>query len=363
MTPPLADQTLRFQLDSYAELATHTAAPDVWRDWDVLADTTAAAPFLRPGWFRAWHRAYGQGELQLLTVRRGNDLAGVLPLELRGRATLSTTNTHSPLFGPLATDPDAEWVLASQLVDQSGGRIELAYVDPTTSWFSALETALALRGRRPFVDTVLRSPYVVLGDSDHAYPARLSRRFAKELRRCRRRLEEQGGVSVTLQTSVRGLDRALDEFVALESSGWKASAGTAIASRDASRRFYAEIAEWAAQRGWLRLAFLRLDGKPIAAELDLESAGRMYALKSGFDPEYRGFGPGQLLTRDCIELACAAGLSSYEFLGTDEPYKMSWTDDTRERVRVQAFPAGPRGRLQALSRRRIRPALRRLRRR
>jgi CelD/BcsL family acetyltransferase involved in cellulose biosynthesis len=362
MAPPTANP-FRFERGGYPDLATSAGAPDLWREWDVLADWLEVEPFLRPGWFRAWHQAYGSGEFRVLTVSRNGTLAGVLPVELRGRASLSPTNTHTPLYAPVATDPDVERSLAAQLVAESRGRVELAYVDPTSSWYRALAAELDAAGMTAQVEPLLRSPYVTLGQREGDYPAGVSRRFMKDLRRCRRRLEERGAVELTVHEHAAGLDLALAEFVALEASGWKADLGTAVASREASLRFYADLAGWAAQRGWLRLAFLRLDGDPIAAELDLEYAGRLYALKCGFDTEFRSFGPGQLLTHLCIEYAAEAGLASYEFLGTDEPYKMHWTSTTRERARVQAFPSGLGGRLQSVSRRHLRPLGRRLRRR
>ena len=36
--------------------------------------------------------------------------------------------------------------------------------------------------------------------------------------------------------------------------------------------FYRRVAAWAAERDWLRLAFLRLDGRPLAFDLALETA-------------------------------------------------------------------------------------------
>ena len=349
-------EPLRFQPGPHPALAANDASErDLWREWDVLADRMAAPPFLRPAWFVAWQRAYGDGDLRVLSVREGDRLAGVLPIEVRGRATLSPTNTHTPLFGPIAESPEVERALATELLHQCGGRIELCYLDPGTTF------ADSLRGsdRVVRVDTVLRSPHLSLAEDAPKPP----RKLLKELRRQRRRLEEQGLVDVTVHETVRGIESAIEEFVHVEASGWKAEQGTAIASRDASARFYEEIARWAAQLGWLRLYFLRLEGRPIAAEFDIECAGALYALKSGFDPEFRAFGPGQLLTGECIAAATEAGLSTYEFLGTDEPYKLMWTSATRERVRMQAFPPTVAGRAQALSRTRVRPLARRLLRR
>ncbi|MEA2368664.1 MAG: hypothetical protein QOH38_1382 [Thermoleophilaceae bacterium] len=357
---------LRFQQTTDDVRATLARGPiDLDSDWDTLADRVGAPPFLRPGWFAAWHRAYGDGRLQVLRVRDGDRLLGVLPIEFRDGATLSPTNTHTPLFGPVADGPEAERALATRLLTESRGRIEFAYVDPATSFPETLAATLrsAKRSERRSVLTegVTHPPYVATASGWDAYLAERPRKFVKELRRLRRRLEEHGTLELAVHSSIHGLEDALAEFVALESSGWKASEGTAIGSRGASRRFYSEIAHWAARRGWLRLIFLRLDGRPVAAEFDLECAGALYSLKAGFDTEYRAFGPGQLLTHDCLKIAFDGGLSSYEFLGTDEPYKMTWTDTTRERVRVRSFRRTVSGDLAALARHHARPLVRKVR--
>jgi hypothetical protein len=44
-----------------------------------------------------------------------------------------------------------------------------------------------------------------------------------------------------------------------------------------------------------------------------------------------------------LSYAFARGLESYEFLGGEEPYKLVWARDLRDRVGVQAFKPGPRG--------------------
>jgi CelD/BcsL family acetyltransferase involved in cellulose biosynthesis len=365
MPRSLPDQ-LRFQPVPAPGGATATSGGDLWREWDVLADRLGAPPFLRPGWFRAWHGAYGEGELRIFSVRRGDELTGVIPVEIKGSATLSPTNTHTPLYGPLADGPEVELALVTDLLKSASGRIELAYADPAARWFSALRDALPGTSRSDrrsaLVETITRPPYVSTAGGWDAYRAQRPRKLLKELGRLRRRLAEHGPVEFAVHSSVDGVDSALDEFVALESSGWKAREGTAIASRDASRRFYADLARWLAERGWLRLAFLRVDGRAIAAELDIACGGALYSLKSGFDPEYRAFGPGQLLTHDCVKLAFDDGLASYEFLGTDEAYKMTWTDSTRERARVRSFPRNVTGDLSALARHYARPMVRRLRR-
>src|SRR3954465_10411119 len=86
---PSAPDPLRFQEAPSRALATTGDSPvDLWRDWDILADSVAAPPFLRPDWIAAWHRAYGNGELRLLSVQDGRDLTGIVPIEVRSGAML-----------------------------------------------------------------------------------------------------------------------------------------------------------------------------------------------------------------------------------------------------------------------------------
>ena len=88
----------------------------------------------------------------------------------------------------------------------------------------------------------------------------------------------------------------------------------------------------------------------------------MYAVKGGFDPEFRSYGPGMLLTLRTLEQACAEGLRTYELLGADDAYKLRWTDEVRERFRLEVFPRSPAGVAGFLAQRYARPAARRARR-
>ena len=170
-----------------------------------------------------------------------------------------------------------------------------------------------------------------------SFEAQIPGRRRSKMRRFRRRLEEQGSLSVELEHGDRGLEALLDEGFAIEGSGWKGERGTAIISSPETERFYREVAAWASERGWLRLWFLRLDGRAIAFGFCLEQGGAHYELKVGFDPAHASFGPGVILTQARLEHSFSAGLGSYEFLGQPERHKLDWTETCRELARLQLF--------------------------
>jgi CelD/BcsL family acetyltransferase involved in cellulose biosynthesis len=354
--------SMRFEYVASSTTATTAASRRTPHgEWDALADRVGAPPFLRPGWIEAWCRAYAETPPIVLEVRRRGEVTALLPVMRRRRANRGPTNSHTPVFGPLAEDEAAAAELAARAVAELGGRLVVEPVDPADPITAAFADGLRRGGRLTLVEALPNAPYVPVEGSFDDYLKALAKNHRKQVARRRRRLEETGHVSVEVQTSVRGLASALDDFMRLESSGWKRGPGTAVASRQANRDFYSEIASWAAERGWLRLSFLAVSGRPIATELALEAGGVLYALKGGFDPAYGGFGPGQLLTQESLARAFAARLDSYEFLGREESYKLVWTDATRERARLRAFPPTLGGRIGRKAYQRGRPVVSRLR--
>ena len=330
-------------------------------EWDDLAEATGAPPFLRPGWIEAWQRAFGSGELRVLTASRAGRLAGVLPVQAHRGVVASPTDWQTPLFGPVAADPDAAAELARKLLDTARRRADVWFLSPDRPGLRECETAADDAGFSKIVRTIARAPYVPVEGSFEEYMQSLDRKFRKEIGRLWRRLEDRGDVQVSYHDGSDELDGLLAEGFRLEGSGWKEEAGTAIRSDPAVERFYREVAAWAAERGWLRLAFLRLDGRGIAFDMCLEHGGAFYVVKGGFDVSERKHGPGTLLTHHGIERAFERGLASYELLGQDDDYKRSWTGLTRERVRFQAFPRSPAGMAERLAWSYGRPLVKRLR--
>lgn len=148
----------------------------------------------------------------------------------------------------------------------------------------------------------------------------------------------------------------------MEAAGLEGRRGKSILARPETTRFYSEVAEWAAERGWLRLGFVRLDGKPIAFAYGLEHGGVYWDLKVGFDPAHARFGPGVLLLEERIRHAFMSALERFEFLGAAERHKLDWTGAVHTKQRIQAFAPTLGGAVDRIAWQRGRPILKRLRR-
>ena len=306
-------------------------------EWERLAQHTKASPFLWPGWIGAWWRAFGSGRLQVLTAYEDGRLTGVLPLRRFRGALSSTTNSNTPLFGFLAANETAVKQLLHALFSQKPRRVDLSYMSPTG--VSPARAAADAARYRVFTESIQAAPYVAIDGDWEAYESGLRRKFRSELRRRRRRLEEEGQLTLEVSDGKERLDELLEEGFRVEGSGWKGAQGTSIDSRPATRRFWTEAARWAAGRGWLRLAFLRLDGRALAFDYCLEHDKTHYLLKTGYDPAYGKVGPGMIMRHLMLARAFSEGIATYDFLGigSDYSWKQEWASAQQERLFLHMF--------------------------
>jgi CelD/BcsL family acetyltransferase involved in cellulose biosynthesis len=335
-------------------------------EWDALADRLGAVPFLRPGWVAAWWEAFGQGVLEPQTIRTDGRLTALValyrpawrapafktepfPLTARRRTLRATVNWHTPKAGFVAEDASAAGALARALVSRGEQLVSLAFFGPSETGLLEFRTAAESAGYRLLLSTLPPSPYVDVVGEWREYQAGLDGDLLRDLRRRRRRLEDQGDVTFEVADGRERLEALLAEGLTVETSGWKAARGSAISSRDETTRFYTEAARWAAERGWLRLSFLRIDGRAVAFQYGIEDGGVYYFLKGGYDPAFHRFAPGKLLVQAMLNRAFDGGLARFDFLGGDEPWKLEWTATCRERVIVHAFAPSLAGSLERVA--------------
>jgi CelD/BcsL family acetyltransferase involved in cellulose biosynthesis len=262
----------------------------------------------------------------------------------RGDVLASAANWHSPIVDFLTEGDRPARALADAIFAERPRRLAVAFPDPAGPGLRATRDAAAGAAYRILVRLRQTSPYVEISGPFGEYESTLNAHLRANVRRRRRRLEERGDLSVDVVGGEQ-IDEALAEGFRIEGSGWKAARGTAIESRPETRRFYTAVAHWAATRGNLQLAFLRLGGRPIAFHYNLLDGRVLYHLKGGYDPEFARYSPSTLLHREMLARAFAGGVSRYEFLGHDEPWKREWARATTESRFVEAFSSSPYGTL------------------
>jgi CelD/BcsL family acetyltransferase involved in cellulose biosynthesis len=205
----------------------------------------------------------------------------------------------------------------------------------------------AYRGRGLVVSKRLAmrgSPYITLDASWIEPEQHFSARRRSDFRRMQRNAEKLGAVSTQIiEPSPDALGPLLDEAIDIEAKGWKERAGTAMSVDRRLERFYRRYAQLACEAGILRLCFLRIAGKAVAMQLAVETEGRFWLFKIGYDEAYARCSPGNLLMRETISYAARRELKSYEFLGKEAPWTALWTQAAHSITALRTYPANVAG--------------------
>lgn len=124
--------------------------------------------------------------------------------------------------------------------------------------------------------------------------------------------------------STEDLTHDLELFFNLHKLHWesKGEAGSFVRN-PMLHNFYLKFIPLTVKKGWLRLAFLEHNEKPIAAQLGYSYNNIFYAIQEGFDPVALK-GSGNYLRMQVIDNCIGEGLQEYDFLGKHTFHKGRW---------------------------------------
>jgi CelD/BcsL family acetyltransferase involved in cellulose biosynthesis len=179
-------------------------------------------------------------------------------------------------------------------------------------------------------------PYLDIPDSREKLLANLNPTFRRGLRRQIRKLKrEEGRVELKYHYESGSLEQAMEILFRLHQKRWKLKGEAGVFESQEARDISMQTAKLFDQKNWLRLYFLTVNDKPVAANLSLEYKKKMYGHLVGFDPDYSRYGVGCLLQLKVLEECIAGGISEYDFMQGAEPYKFNWTSKYRQSRNVR----------------------------
>jgi CelD/BcsL family acetyltransferase involved in cellulose biosynthesis len=160
-----------------------------------------------------------------------------------------------------------------------------------------------LRPRR--LRSLLRASLDATRDADQLLRDALGPKKLKELRRQRHRLAGHGAVGFDVARTPQQVAAAIEGFLTLEASGWKARAGTALLQHDGDAGFVRRATVALAATGQCEIVTLRAGNTPVAAGIVLRQQDRAFYFKLGVDERFAKFSPGVQLTLDLTRHLCA----------------------------------------------------------
>lgn len=241
-----------------------------------------------------------------------------LVVEQHGRFQAALPLVDRPLGGILDVGglPSNEWTHGGDLlVDRAESATEAvdALVRALTHlpWKLLCLDAVALESTRwpMFVDSVRRAggrsqwkerfavAMVPLREDWQSYRGSLSAGHRHKMEKQLRRLQRQGPTEIDVTADFTA-DRAralVRQGFDVEDRGWKGKAATSVVRTPGMLDFYVRQSQQLADWGHLRISRLRHNGRTIAFQYGWAAKGVYHAYKTGYDPAFARFSPGQVL--------------------------------------------------------------------
>ncbi len=123
----------------------------------------------------------------------------------------------------------------------------------------------------------------------------ISAKHLREVSRQWRRLEEKGELTYNIARQPKEVRARMEEFLALEASGWKGKERSAMINDRYRAAFAREAVHNLAENDGVRIHTLDLDGEAIASMIVFVTSGEAYTWKTAYNEDFAAYSPGRLL--------------------------------------------------------------------
>jgi CelD/BcsL family acetyltransferase involved in cellulose biosynthesis len=369
-----APRTLRAERRPFADISREA--------WDALAARNPhATPFAAWAFHRAWWDAYGANAheetvvvvpadagpaaepvaivplmhrhevepsdaLTHTTMRHGADLE-LTPVPPTAKAVFFGASYHADYATILCDPADLPAVsaaIAAYFAGPDAGPWDavdlrrLRCADPTGIALAAALGAMEIsEGWTLNVEREDVCPVVTFPDGADmdVYLATLGKKERHEIRRKVRRAEAVGEIRLADSGDPLG---DLEAFIDLHQRRWGADGLFPDTPGGAqSRVLFRRLFELFGIDGPLRLSFLSVGERRIAAGIHFETDDGLLYYNAGVDPDARDLSPGVLMVYAYVARALATDTRRMDFLRGDEPYKYEWgaVDEPIQRLLVR----------------------------
>ena len=288
---------------------------DSYLTWNCL--------FVLPVWLKPWWDNFGRSAaLYLLSIRHEGRIIGIAPLQRSGDTVrlIGDENVCDNLDFIVALDKSAEFyrTLLNYLKQDGVKRLELAPVRQDSSVMAQLLPVAEKTGCKISYEAIDMSYELVLPGSWDDYLTILSGKERHEIRRKLRRLNEAGQMNYRLVEDASSVKKEMEAFLELFRS-YRSDKAEFMNDRMVS--FFKELAEALKDARILKLFFLELDARPIAATMCFNYHSTMYLYNNGYDKRFGSLSVGLLSKVLSIKESIQSGKKTYDFLKGAEVYK------------------------------------------
>ena len=168
-----------------------------------------------------------------------------------------------------------------------------------------------------------------------AHDETLEKKHRHEIRRKIRRAAAAGQIELVESSDPLS---ELPAFIELHQKKWGADGlFPPTPGGERSRTFVRRMFEEFGSHGMLRLSFLSVGGRRVAAGVHFDDGHTVAYYNAGIDPDAKDLSPGVVMIAWLIKRAIELGRRRVDFLRGNEPYKYEWgaVDEPLQRILVR----------------------------
>lgn len=312
----------------------------IYHQWDQLPESanTLFAHSEKTSIFysRAWLESlskYALAEhqtIRLVCVVEDEAVLAILPLLISQRDGLRALSNHfTTLFSVLVSEDgpyeDIMSCLAQGLSRMSENTLRLEPIEANDYNLRALYQSIATCGFT-YEDyfRFYNWSHPVNGQSFDEYMKERPANIRNMIKRKQRKFEREHATRVVLYQK-ENIDQALQDYQTVYLASWKAN--------EFFIDFTPNIVKQFANLGWLRLAVLYSEDKPVAAQIWFVVHRKASIYRLVYDGRWKKYSPGSLLTYYLMRHVIDTDkVSEIDFLTGNERYKQDWMTVRKERV-------------------------------
>ncbi len=309
-------------------------------EWQrLLAAGIVNEPFLLPEWLENWWKHWrGSDRLLLMGLEQDGALQAIAPLRRHGDSILLLGDREVCDYLDLIVPAGQEDAFCQHLLDYLDGldwrTLDFQPLLPTSPILTSLAPRAAERGHKISVEQIDVSPGMTLPSDWDIYLDALDKKDRHELRRKLRRLYLEKNVHYNVIKAEANVNEVMPDFFSLFRLS-RPEKNNFLTPEMAD--YFTDMAARMAGLGHLRLLFLNIGEKQVAAALCFDYGDTFYLYNSGYDPAYAHLSVGLLSKALCVREAIAQGRKRFDFLRGAEPYKyaLGGTDVPVQRCLIQ----------------------------
>ena len=318
--------------------------------WDSLLqrDDHDNSIFLTYEWISTWWKHFGEGKkLNILVLENERQIIGIVPLmkveyqigpfklhTLEGIGAIS--NNYIAL-----TSPENEQAMVAAFlsyVHEKLGRlvVKLDFVPRESSFLSEIRKQTPLFcNRLVFQERVAAlAPHIFLHGTWEEQFRSLSHNRRSVIKRALLAMEKDSRVVEFQECPPHNINDTLTKFFDLHKMRWKSTGYRELFADLRVKEFYRDISSCFADKGWLHISQLTVDGELASSVFSFVYNRRFYAVTIARDLKYSKYSTGHVHIMHILKAAIAKNLREFDFFRGLEPYKFYWTKLAKRQMEV-----------------------------